>query len=199
MRWDSDQQCTRRHQWLWIHDMATKIIYFTVNGRPEQAEFPVDCPAQDVKGRSRQLGSCLKFTCLYKRFSTRVACLTAHTYTYLHVQSVKLISASFFKIIMYICQTPPMFTMILHLLKEGKCNVFMRSVNRAALLVVKRTVGGCLSCRQWCSCHWQLLTRHTGLTCSSCALRFKWRGRTNVKQEWATVVCHSEYYVYYNL
>ncbi|KAI2660794.1 High affinity cGMP-specific 3',5'-cyclic phosphodiesterase 9A [Labeo rohita] len=29
--------------------MATKIIYFTVNGRPEQAEFPVDCPAQDVK------------------------------------------------------------------------------------------------------------------------------------------------------
>ncbi|KAM6985600.1 high affinity cGMP-specific 3',5'-cyclic phosphodiesterase 9A [Aplochiton taeniatus] len=29
--------------------MATKIIYFTVNGRPEKAEFPVDCPAQDVK------------------------------------------------------------------------------------------------------------------------------------------------------
>ncbi|KAM3607943.1 uncharacterized protein V6R79_016685 [Siganus canaliculatus] len=29
--------------------MATKIIFFTVNGRPEQAEFPVDCPAQDVK------------------------------------------------------------------------------------------------------------------------------------------------------
>ncbi|XP_042350610.1 high affinity cGMP-specific 3',5'-cyclic phosphodiesterase 9A [Plectropomus leopardus] len=29
--------------------MATKIIYFTVNGRPEQAEFPLDCPAQDVK------------------------------------------------------------------------------------------------------------------------------------------------------
>ncbi|KAG8000854.1 High affinity cGMP-specific 3' [Nibea albiflora] len=29
--------------------MATKIIYFTVNGRPEQAEFPMDCPAQDVK------------------------------------------------------------------------------------------------------------------------------------------------------
>ncbi|KAM9347689.1 high affinity cGMP-specific 3',5'-cyclic phosphodiesterase 9A [Symphorus nematophorus] len=29
--------------------MATKIIYFTVNGRPEQAEFPPDCPAQDVK------------------------------------------------------------------------------------------------------------------------------------------------------
>ncbi|CAL8240747.1 unnamed protein product [Merluccius merluccius] len=31
--------------------MATKIIYFTVNGRPEQAEFPLDCPAQDVKGK----------------------------------------------------------------------------------------------------------------------------------------------------
>ncbi|TDH07175.1 hypothetical protein EPR50_G00122020 [Perca flavescens] len=29
--------------------MATKIIYFTVNGRQERAEFPVDCPAQDVK------------------------------------------------------------------------------------------------------------------------------------------------------
>ncbi|XP_049341003.1 high affinity cGMP-specific 3',5'-cyclic phosphodiesterase 9A isoform X2 [Astyanax mexicanus] len=29
--------------------MESKIIYFTVNGRPEQAEFPVDCPAQDVK------------------------------------------------------------------------------------------------------------------------------------------------------
>ncbi|XP_056903884.1 high affinity cGMP-specific 3',5'-cyclic phosphodiesterase 9A isoform X1 [Takifugu flavidus] len=32
-----------------IHDMATKTIYFTVNGRPEQAEFPVDCPSLDVK------------------------------------------------------------------------------------------------------------------------------------------------------
>ncbi|KAM7380912.1 hypothetical protein PAMP_004181 [Pampus punctatissimus] len=32
--------------------MATKIIYFTVNGRPEQAEFPVDCPAQDVKAEA---------------------------------------------------------------------------------------------------------------------------------------------------
>ncbi|XP_034741507.1 high affinity cGMP-specific 3',5'-cyclic phosphodiesterase 9A [Etheostoma cragini] len=29
--------------------MATKIIFFTVNGRPERAEFPLDCPAQDVK------------------------------------------------------------------------------------------------------------------------------------------------------
>ncbi|XP_031135138.1 high affinity cGMP-specific 3',5'-cyclic phosphodiesterase 9A [Sander lucioperca] len=32
-----------------MHNMETKIIYFTVNGRPERAEFPVDCPAQDVK------------------------------------------------------------------------------------------------------------------------------------------------------
>ncbi|XP_061092655.1 high affinity cGMP-specific 3',5'-cyclic phosphodiesterase 9A isoform X3 [Conger conger] len=29
--------------------MATRIIYFTVNGRPEKAEFLPDCPAQDVK------------------------------------------------------------------------------------------------------------------------------------------------------
>ncbi|XP_030613946.1 high affinity cGMP-specific 3',5'-cyclic phosphodiesterase 9A [Archocentrus centrarchus] len=29
--------------------MEAKVIYFTVNGRPEQAEFPVNCPAQDVK------------------------------------------------------------------------------------------------------------------------------------------------------
>ncbi|XP_072435956.1 high affinity cGMP-specific 3',5'-cyclic phosphodiesterase 9A isoform X4 [Chiloscyllium punctatum] len=28
---------------------TTKIIYFSVDGRPEQAEFPSDCPAQDVK------------------------------------------------------------------------------------------------------------------------------------------------------
>ncbi|XP_072326751.1 high affinity cGMP-specific 3',5'-cyclic phosphodiesterase 9A isoform X2 [Scyliorhinus torazame] len=28
---------------------TTKIIYFVVDGRPEQAEFPSDCPAQDVK------------------------------------------------------------------------------------------------------------------------------------------------------
>lgn len=34
-------------------EMGTKIIYFTVNGRPEQAEFPLDCPAQDVKGGSQ--------------------------------------------------------------------------------------------------------------------------------------------------
>ncbi|XP_031438039.1 high affinity cGMP-specific 3',5'-cyclic phosphodiesterase 9A isoform X2 [Clupea harengus] len=30
-------------------EMATTVIYFTINGRPEQAEFPVDCPAPDVK------------------------------------------------------------------------------------------------------------------------------------------------------
>lgn len=37
-------------------DMEAKIIYFTVNGRPEQAEFPTDCPAQDIKGKD-----CLKW------------------------------------------------------------------------------------------------------------------------------------------
>ncbi|XP_038125252.1 high affinity cGMP-specific 3',5'-cyclic phosphodiesterase 9A [Cyprinodon tularosa] len=31
------------------HNMASKIIYFTVNGVPERAEFPEDCPAQDIK------------------------------------------------------------------------------------------------------------------------------------------------------
>lgn len=39
--------CTRRL----LTGMETKIIYFTVNGRPEQAEFPTDCPTQDVKGK----------------------------------------------------------------------------------------------------------------------------------------------------
>ncbi|XP_035988543.1 high affinity cGMP-specific 3',5'-cyclic phosphodiesterase 9A [Fundulus heteroclitus] len=29
--------------------MASKIIFFTVNGIPERAEFPADCPAQEVK------------------------------------------------------------------------------------------------------------------------------------------------------
>lgn len=36
--------------------MATKTIYFMVNGRPEQAEFPVDCPPLDIKGRDWCLG-----------------------------------------------------------------------------------------------------------------------------------------------
>lgn len=45
--------------------MATKIIYFTVNGRPEQAEFPLDCPAQDVKGRSRKQSYRLKLIYIY--------------------------------------------------------------------------------------------------------------------------------------
>lgn len=62
---DTDQQCTQQHQRLWIHDMATKIIYFTVNGRPEQAEFPVDCPAQDVKGRSTTTSLWLNFILFY--------------------------------------------------------------------------------------------------------------------------------------
>lgn len=40
-----------------VHGMATKTIYFTVNGRAEQAEFPVDCPPLDVKGKDWCLGS----------------------------------------------------------------------------------------------------------------------------------------------
>ncbi|KAM9850644.1 high affinity cGMP-specific 3',5'-cyclic phosphodiesterase 9A [Aulostomus maculatus] len=35
-------------------DMETKVIYFTVNGRPEQAEFAINCPAQDVKVQSME-------------------------------------------------------------------------------------------------------------------------------------------------
>lgn len=31
--------------------MATKVIYFTVDGCPEQAEFRSDDHADDVKGR----------------------------------------------------------------------------------------------------------------------------------------------------
>lgn len=31
--------------------MATKVIYFTVDGCPEQAEFRSDDPTDDVKGR----------------------------------------------------------------------------------------------------------------------------------------------------
>lgn len=30
--------------------MATKVIYFTVGGYPEQAEFRADDPTDDVKG-----------------------------------------------------------------------------------------------------------------------------------------------------
>ena len=31
--------------------MATKVIYFTVDGSPEQAEFRSDDPVDDVKGK----------------------------------------------------------------------------------------------------------------------------------------------------
>lgn len=51
MRWDSEERQSGGHQEHSTDDMGTKIIYFTVNGRPEQAEFPVDCPAQSLKGR----------------------------------------------------------------------------------------------------------------------------------------------------
>lgn len=33
--------------------MTTKIIYFTVNGKLERAEFEADCSAADVKGKTR--------------------------------------------------------------------------------------------------------------------------------------------------
>ena len=38
--------------------MATKVVYFTVAGRNEQAEFRSDDPAEDVKGKkfTMQLG-----------------------------------------------------------------------------------------------------------------------------------------------
>ncbi|XP_075886963.1 high affinity cGMP-specific 3',5'-cyclic phosphodiesterase 9A [Nelusetta ayraudi] len=49
MRWDSEERRSGGHREHSIDDMGTKIIYFTVNGRPEQAEFPVDCPAQSLK------------------------------------------------------------------------------------------------------------------------------------------------------
>lgn len=55
MRWDSEELRSGGHQKHSVDDMETKIIYFTVNGRPEQAEFPVDCPAQSLKGRRSRL------------------------------------------------------------------------------------------------------------------------------------------------
>ena len=42
--------------WHWIgvwRSMASKVVYFTINGRPEQAEFTNNSPAQDVKGKSQ--------------------------------------------------------------------------------------------------------------------------------------------------
>lgn len=38
--------------------MAVKLIFFTVNGRPERAEFPSDCPDQDVKDLFRGAAEC---------------------------------------------------------------------------------------------------------------------------------------------
>lgn len=83
----ADQWCTPSHQCLWIHDMATKIIYFTVNGRPEQAEFPMDCPAQDVKGRRKTLHFCSHVYCVEgKFFKASVACLPVHmVHMFIHI------------------------------------------------------------------------------------------------------------------
>ena len=33
--------------------MATKVIYFSVGGREEQAEFGADDPTEDVRGKCR--------------------------------------------------------------------------------------------------------------------------------------------------
>ena len=42
--------------------MTTKVVYFTVGGKPEQAEFASDFPADEIKGK-------LKFSvCLHGRF-----------------------------------------------------------------------------------------------------------------------------------
>ena len=39
--------------------MSTKVIYFLVDDRPEQAEFRSDFPADDIKGK---LGSVTRVT-----------------------------------------------------------------------------------------------------------------------------------------
>ena len=41
--------------------MTTKVVYFTVGGKPEQAEFSSDFPADEIKGSSESL-------CLYVHF-----------------------------------------------------------------------------------------------------------------------------------
>lgn len=40
--------------------MTTKVVYFTVGGKPEQAEFSSDFPADDIKGTS--ISVCMCFT-----------------------------------------------------------------------------------------------------------------------------------------
>ena len=35
--------------------MGTKVIYFTVSGRSEQAEFRADAPPDEVKGKTRHV------------------------------------------------------------------------------------------------------------------------------------------------
>lgn len=41
--------------------MTTKVVYFTVGGKPEQAEFSSDFPADEIKGRNQ-------FVCLHEHF-----------------------------------------------------------------------------------------------------------------------------------
>lgn len=38
--------------------MTTKVVYFTVGGKPEQAEFSSDFPADDIKGTSISVCVC---------------------------------------------------------------------------------------------------------------------------------------------
>lgn len=38
--------------------MTTKVVYFTVGGKPEQAEFSSDFPADEIKGSPDSLFTC---------------------------------------------------------------------------------------------------------------------------------------------
>lgn len=37
---------------LFGEKMTTKVVYFTVGGKPEQAEFSSDFPADEIKGKA---------------------------------------------------------------------------------------------------------------------------------------------------
>lgn len=118
--------------------------------------------------------------------------LHTHTHTCAIIVFEKLSAWVTWSIFLHTCQTSPMFTMILHLLKEGKENVntwfvsvscfYLRQTNVPTASFANQTrkthwldqplqkqikelyacYGGCLSYRQRCSCHWQLLTCYIG-------------------------------------
>lgn len=84
MRWDRDR--SDPHTLTHSHkasvegpNMETKIIYFTVNGKPEQAEFLVDCPAQDVKGRSKNK-LIFEVLALLTEKNAWIVCIISHIY-----------------------------------------------------------------------------------------------------------------------